>query len=218
MNIYRQILEFFLDILFPQNNVLKKLNTLSTDDLRICITKSEPISDNIYSILSYHHPLANSLIWEIKYRGNRNLARKAAELLYSELLEIISEMQLYSNFNSPVLVPIPISKARMRERGFNQSVMIAEELIKICGNDFLTLEKYSLIKTKDTMSQTKTKNRNERLKNLKDCFAVKNPETIKGKNIILLDDVTTTGATLSEAKKTLLKAGARKVIGVTLAH
>ena len=75
-----------------------------------------------------------------------------------------------------------------------------------------------LIKTKETESQTKSKNRAERIKNLEGCFDVKNPEQIKNRNIVLLDDVTTTGATLTEARRALLARGARKVIAIVFAH
>ena len=60
--------------------------------------------------------------------------------------------------------------------------------------------------------------RKRRLNNLKDCFFIKNPGLVKGRNIIIFDDVVTTGATIKEARKTLKSAGAKKVIAFTLAH
>jgi len=75
-----------------------------------------------------------------------------------------------------------------------------------------------LIKPKETEHQARIRDRRERLKNIAGSFAVKNNEKIKGKNIILIDDILTTGATLSEAKKVLKQAGARKVIAFTVAH
>ncbi|KKP65076.1 MAG: Phosphoribosyltransferase, partial [Candidatus Nomurabacteria bacterium GW2011_GWF2_35_12] len=71
---------------------------------------------------------------------------------------------------------------------------------------------------KETEHQVNIKDRRDRLKNLSDSFSVKNPEIIKDKNIILIDDVLTTGATLTEAKKILKSFGAKKVIAFTVAH
>lgn len=75
-----------------------------------------------------------------------------------------------------------------------------------------------LYKTQDTPSQVSIKDREKRLNNIKGSFAVKNPELIKDRNIILIDDVSTTGATVTEAKKVLREAGAKKVIGVVVAR
>ena len=72
--------------------------------------------------------------------------------------------------------------------------------------------------TKNTEHQARIKDRRARLKNLSGSFAVKNEGLIKNKNIILIDDITTTGATLAEAKKILKQAGVRKVIAFTVAH
>ena len=82
----------------------------------------------------------------------------------------------------------------------------------------LKLEKNILIKPKETEHQARIKDRRERLKNLIGSFAVKNGEKIKNKNIILIDDITTTGATLSEARKILKQYGARRIIAFTVAH
>ena len=80
------------------------------------------------------------------------------------------------------------------------------------------MEKNVLIKIKETEHQANIKERRDRLKNLSDSFSVKNSKMIEGKNIILIDDVTTTGATLSEARKILKQSGAKKVIAFTVAH
>jgi competence protein ComFC len=81
-----------------------------------------------------------------------------------------------------------------------------------------SLENKVLMKTKETRSQVCVKNRAERLRNIRGSFCVRNAEKIKGKNILIVDDVTTTGATLAEAKKVLRKSGAKSVMCITLAH
>src|SRR5204863_311048 len=116
------------------------------------------------------------------------------------------------------LIPIPLSPKRMRERGFNQALLIASALCRIDRGENFTLEKDVLQKPKETRHQAEIENRSERLKNLIGSFALRNPEKIENHNLILLDDVSTTGATLAEARKTLQKAGARKIIAFTVAH
>ncbi len=122
------------------------------------------------------------------------------------------------NFRESILIPIPLSPARYRERGFNQAELICRELVSL--NPEADLKFYSdvLIKPRDTLHQAHIGNRSTRLKNLIGSFSIIHPEKIKGRNIILIDDVTTTGATLSEARKILKRGGARKVIAFTIAH
>ncbi|MBY0376639.1 ComF family protein, partial [Patescibacteria group bacterium] len=80
------------------------------------------------------------------------------------------------------------------------------------------LETEALLRIKDGPHQARIENRSERLKNIVGVFATNKNFDVKNRNIILIDDVTTTGGTLSEAKKVLKEAGARKVIAFTIAH
>ena len=80
------------------------------------------------------------------------------------------------------------------------------------------MPKNILEKIKESPSQTSVKNRAERLENLKGCFKAVNLDNVRGANIILIDDVITTGATMSEAKKALENAGARQVLCFAMAH
>ncbi|MCI0542404.1 hypothetical protein L0Y69_01445 [bacterium] len=116
-----------------------------------------------------------------------------------------------------LLVPIPLSKERLQKRGFNQSELIAKYLTRLAPEIFENRSDI-LARIKNTEHQTLLKNREERLKNLKGSFVVKNPDAIRGKIITLIDDVATTGTTLIEARRALLAAGARRVYGATVAH
>ncbi|MFA5840687.1 MAG: phosphoribosyltransferase family protein [Candidatus Paceibacterota bacterium] len=183
----------------------------------------------IFPLYDYRHPLIKKSLWLLKYKGKKRLANVYAEIIYEKILEELSELSIMENFTSPILVPIPLSPKRYRERGYNQAQLLCEELVKInnlrlpahAGHGLdLKIEKNILIKPKETEHQARIKNRNTRLKNLSGSFVIKNQNTnlIKGKNIILIDDITTTGATLSEARKVLKQNGARKVIAFTIAH
>ncbi|MDE2399597.1 MAG: ComF family protein [Patescibacteria group bacterium] len=190
-----------------------------------CISEFPPAEREsakwIFPVFDYRHPPVKKALWLLKYKNKKKLAETFAEVLYGKLLEELSELSIMENFRSPILIPIPLSKKRYKERGYNQAELIAKELIKINnlrhGVD-LGLETGVLIKPKDTEHQARIRNRSERLKNIIGSFAVKNPEVIDKKNIILIDDILTTGATLTEARRVLRKAGARKVVAFTVAH
>ena len=177
----------------------------------------------IFPLYDYRHPPIKKALWLFKYNGKKRLAKIFAETLYGKILEELSELSTMENFNHAILIPIPLSSKRYRERGYNQAELICKELIKI--NDIrqglnIKLERNVLIKIKNTEHQARIKDRSQRLKNLSGSFAVKNENInlIKGKNIILIDDILTTGATLNEARKILKNSGARKIIAFTLAH
>lgn len=113
------------------------------------------------------------------------------------------------------LCPIPLSLQRQRWRGFNQSQMLGDALNAGLG---LPIQRY-LIRQRNTKTQ-KDLARQNRLKNVKNCFAV-NPkctQTIRGQSILLIDDVATTGATLGAASEILLNAGAKTVWALTIAR
>lgn len=151
------------------------------------------------------------------------MAKIFAEVLYEKILEELSDLLVMENFRDPVLIPIPLSKKRLRERGYNQAELICEEIIKInhlrdSVEINMQLEKDLLVKTRETEHQARIRDRRKRLENVVGTFTLKNENQIKGKNIILIDDITTTGATLSEAKKVLRAGSARKIIAFTVAH
>ncbi len=112
------------------------------------------------------------------------------------------------------LVPVPLYKKRLRQREYNQSALIAKYSAKRLG-PILVLD--SLVKIRDTKPQVGL-NSNERRKNMKNAFRIQNREAIEGKDILLIDDVSTTGATIRECSNVLKKAGAGNIHVVTLAH
>ena len=84
--------------------------------------------------------------------------------------------------------------------------------------EIFELKNHIVFKKIDTLPQAKITNRKRRLENVRGVFDIKNPENIKGKTIIIIDDVTTTGGTILEIMKILKKSGAKKVIGFAVAH
>lgn len=113
-----------------------------------------------------------------------------------------------------IVVPVPIHRLRMNERGFNQSV----ELSRIfCDYTSLRLEPNALVKSKETCDQVGLPEE-ERFANIEGAFSVAEPDAIAGSRVLLIDDVFTTGATLNEAARALRGAGASAVYAYTLAR
>src|SRR3989338_8526415 len=195
MDIFRLI----LNILFPQTAKAAELEAMSAATFREAVPAlSFQPQKWILALFPYENPLVKTAVWEVKYRGNKPIARLAGTLIADELTEWLAELAETENFREPLLIPIPLAPKRARGHGCNQFEWLAREIIRIIP-EMIELTTDILIKTKETESQTKSKNRAERIKNLEGCFDVKNPEQIKNRNIVLLDDVTTTGATLTEA-------------------
>ena len=113
-----------------------------------------------------------------------------------------------------LIAPVPLHIKKLRQRGFNQSVILAKALKKKWR---LPLNYFLLKRTKFTLTQTGL-DKKEREKNIKGVFKVTSDEAVDGQNIILVDDVYTTGSTLNECAKTLRKAGAKEIAALTLAR
>ncbi len=209
-----------LDIIFPPKCIVCKKNGsyLCSRCLSLCKEAERECPKWVYPIFDYRNPAIKKAIWLIKYKGRKKLVEVFAEILYGGIIEELSELKLMENFTEPLLIPIPISRKRQKERGFNQTEILCREILRIDRNGYLFFENNILVKTKETEHQARIKNKNERLKNLLGTFEVRNESLIQNRNIILIDDVTTTGATLSEARKTLRSAGANKIIAFTIAH
>ncbi len=213
-------LNTILDIVFPAKCII--CGSLGGDLCVKCLTKSPEAEREsakwIFPLYDYRHITIKKSIGLLKYRNKKRLAQIFAEVMYGRILEELSELTLIENFDKPILIPIPLSKERYYERGYNQTELICKELGKIDHNENFKFKNNILIKTKETKHQAHIENRKERLRNIVGSFIVKNPIEIKNRNIILIDDVTTTGATLNEARKVLKQAGSKKIIAFTIAH
>lgn len=113
-----------------------------------------------------------------------------------------------------IIIPVPIHKKRKAQRGYNQSTLIARKIVKKWNN--LQLEENVLQKQKNTIQQSKL-NKKDRIENAKNVYKIDNKEKINNKNIILIDDIYTTGSTANECAKILKENGAKKVIIITIA-
>lgn len=182
-----------------------------------------PKSGVVFAAAAYGDEFAKKAIWTLKYKKAKLLAEPLAELMYQRFF-LGHQCPLggqSSKKSEWIIVPVPLSKKRLRERGFNQSELIADRLAeKIRSREKISIQTAANIlqKIKDTPPQARMKNKEERLGNLENAFAVKNHRLMADKKIVILDDVTTTGATLKEAKKTLREAGAKKIVCMVVAR
>ena len=122
--------------------------------------------------------------------------------------------------NSPfqdtnLIVPVPLSRERLRERGFNQAAIISQVIAK---NTNLAIDELSLKRTTHTAKHRAGMDKKSRYESVKNVFEVKRPRLVAGKNILLVDDVFTSGATVSNCAKVLKESGANKVYVLTIAR
>jgi competence protein ComFC len=147
-----------------------------------------------------------------KYKNKHFAAFKV--LSEKVALQLESKLRELFNNEAPCILPIPASPQKLTARGFNQAELIAQKFSKHLG---FPLETSLLLRSKDTSAQY-TNNKKQRFTNLKNAFVVKNPAHIKGKSVLVVDDVCTTGATFLEAARVLLNAGAKQITCISLAR
>ena len=151
------------------------------------------------------------LIHLLKYEQ----VRPAAVVLGRMLAEAASGIESSWTQHSVVVIPVPLHARKLRQRGFNQSELIAHDAIKLSGR--MVLHSRVLQRQRETKSQIGL-TRHQRRENLRGAFAVTRPEEIAGREILLVDDVFTTGTTVSECARVLRRAGASKVFVATVAR
>jgi ComF family protein len=171
-----------------------------------CLRKA-PSCDMVRAPYLYEGGMMEA-IHQFKYSGRSHLAHSLGPLLTSFVKTWLDRTA------DCVTMPVPLHPKRLRERGFNQSLLLARHVASRLGTglDFL-----SLTRIRYTQPQTGLKSE-ERRRNVRKAFEVKDKEAVKGRSILLVDDVTTTGNTLNECARVLKRAGAEHVFGLVLAR
>lgn len=215
--------KFFLELLFPKSclNCAKPGTYLCQDCLSLIdipenIFLSSKILSAVFIASDYNNFIIKKLIHQFKYQPfAKNLSETLASLIILYFNNFKKPPQFYTGPNKQefLLIPIPLSPNRLKWRGFNQAKEIAKHLSKFLK---IPLASNVLIKTKETLNQTDLL-KEQRKQNIKNTFVCQNKEIIKNKNIILVDDVFTTGATMEEAAKILKQSGAQKIYGIAVA-
>jgi ComF family protein len=168
-----------------------------------CIGESSPI-DGIRAPFLFDG-LVRHAIHELKYNNLRAIVPTLTAYLHEYLIE--------SPLPGNVLVPVPIHPKRLRERGYNQSALLTHELHRLSG---LPMVEGCLVRTRYITPQARAASAAERLKNISGAFTCADTR-LMGKEVILVDDVSTSGATMNACAAALKSAGVLKVWGLSLA-
>jgi ComF family protein len=206
-----------LDMVFPRNIAIARYDAL--DASCIARTASVTVVNVPFPCLApfpYDHKLVRGAIRATKYHAHERAAALLGEALAPFVAEEVSERRMFGSFTNALLVPIPLHPQRLRDRGFNQAERIAQSLNAHIG-ETLVLSPDLLVRVHNTATQTK-QTRKQRLMNMRGSFAVAPRAPVAGADIVLLDDVVTTGATMGAARDALRAAGAREVLCVAVAH
>lgn len=147
---------------------------------------------------------SKNLILNFKFHDKTENAKLLAQMMWVAGRDIFAA-------GVDVIMPVPLHYTRLLKRRFNQSALLGKELSKLSG---IGCDSLSLIRHKKTRPQVELSGM-ERQRNVRDVFSVKHPDEVKGKRVLLIDDVLTTGATLKECARALHRAGAKSVDTLT---
>lgn len=187
---------------------------------KICVRCGSPMDNEAYFCLECQNNIKSfdfarsslkyedkvrKLILDMKFHNNRWIEKYFARLLADTYKE--------NKMDAEVIVPVPISKEREAERGFNQSYLIAKHLAKILN---LPLENNAIVKVKNNERQMRLTVQ-ERRKNVVGAYKIMDRAAVKGKKVVVIDDILTTGSTMSEVARQLKIAGASAVYGLVVA-
>lgn len=178
--------------------------------------RERPLFARAASYGAYAHEL-RELIHLLKYHQVRSASGALGRMMAQAAHPLLAGFESHSI----VAVPVPLHATKFRERGFNQSELIARSALKglscLAGDRKLALDTTLLLRRRVTESQVGM-TRDQRRKNIRGAFTVAARERISGREVLLLDDVMTTGATVSECTRVLRAAGAKTIVAVTVAR
>jgi competence protein ComFC len=217
----RHTLQKMISLLFPlrapSRRYIEKIQSYSDEEFYRRVPRRDWESKHIHAILPYKHPLVRTLIWQIKYKRDTHAIRCGGYILSQALLQNQNE--------TLVLIPIPSSRKRQNERGYNQCELLVgavAQYVKVAknGNAEIKIRSDILVRAKHTEKQA-LKKRKERVLSAHNIFEVINKPKNKTEAdiaIVIIDDVVTTGSTLSEAIRVLSIAGYKNIRGLAIAH
>lgn len=213
------ILKILIEFIFPEKCLgCNKKGVILCD---LCLSQihsaERETARNIIACFDYRDPIIKNALWALKYKNKRHVGEILGHELYERTLEDVADIKILSG-TSILVIPVPLSVARKKERGYNQAEIIAKHFIAHAPAGTFELIPDTVIKIKNTPQQARIANRNKRLVNIKNAFRIKDDVIVRGRTIIVIDDVTTTGGTISEIMKLLKKSGAKKVVGFAVAH
>jgi len=232
----------FLEALFPTSGSEKVIFSWTPEQALKSLPSSRPPPlENASSIFAYKDPRVTKLIWNIKYKRSEQAVKIGGYALYCSLIDRIDGI---TNASKPapasprpsvmkpeqvsplIVIPIPITERRRRERGYNQTELLAAEITRLDANHQFHVISSLLIRTQHLSRQT-DKSRDERLADARGIFSfneaalselISSNSQFKNISIVIIDDVITTGSTMKEAMETFKTAGFNNISALSLAH
>ena len=215
----KNLRSYILNIIFPpvcgmcgkfnKDFLCKKCELLLKNESNFEIDRLDFLNGLFFSNHIYffkYQGMIRKLILEYKFNEKSYLYKTFVNF-------ILKDKKFFEILNSyDTIVSVPISYIRKKERGYNQSKLIAKELSNIVGIKYIEV----LRKTIDTVPQS-TLNKKERLENLKNVYKIKDKISIRNKKILMVDDIYTTGTTVTECCKIMIENGARQIDILTIA-
>ena len=173
-----------------------------------CQTKTKPLTGLLVAA-GYNLESIRKLIWHFKYSG----VKEAGNTLSDILVDLLVEKELIDYFSDSVVIPVPLHKSRQKLRGFNQAEYLASVLADKLNLEFVPF----LRKIKNTKSQVELE-KEQRLKNLRGAFAISSQKKLADRKVLLVDDVSSTSATLQECARLIKQQGASEIWGLVVAR
>lgn len=210
----QHIIESLLNLIIPPHDDVRMARSVSESALRETIRLKTGALPWITAAFPYRHKEIRALIRANKFYGDRHAARLLGICIIDTLIAVLEEEPADGEI---LIIPIPSSPKRKRVRGYNQ----VERILKTQGGNLSSIGTYrtDILKRVDRESQTHV-TRESRKKNITDAFYVPHhmEALVRDTVCVLVDDVSETGNTLADAKRALINAGARRVIGVVVAQ
>jgi len=196
-----------VDSILPPRARTAHVRTISLHDIPLSPTTHDLLGARITTLMDYKERAVQDLVQSLKYDGGGKAAHILASVVGEYLMEEIAGDKTFST-KKILLIPLPLHASRARERGYNQIETVLERLPReFRDGTHAELSNDVLMRTRATEPQTRL-HRSERLSNVAGAFSLRKNVDLRGVRIYLIDDVTTTGATLVNAATPLRRAGA----------
>ena len=170
------------------------------------------------SLFPYRTPSIHYSIYQMKYRNKRSYIPLFGNLLAETLVDLLAELADTHHFVDPLLLVVPSSRASINKRGMHTNHELARAACKAGLVHWVEYYPNLLTQASRKYKQTQLTRRSDRLENPRGAYHLRKASYVDNRNIVLLDDVRTTGATVDEITRVLRASGARRVLRITLAH
>lgn len=172
--------------------------------------------NGLFSAVAYNQAIIKKIIHAYKYPPYLKILSTVLSQIIIAHFQTLENQTIFHKSNDVLIVPIPLTPKKIKQRGYNQSLLVAKVL---CNFFALPLADELLIKVKETAPQAQL-TKIERQRNIQGAFMINpnNHQCLKSKTIYLIDDVYTTGSTMNECARVLKKSGARRIYGIVIAR